>query len=133
MFYSITFDNTNGDILNARICSVIATHAIDGNRETIAVDTFDIEQLDLYCVDLTTRTIIKKSNANQLVIDKKWHEIKTIRNKSLTDSDWTELPSAIERNGAEWSSAWQTYRQALRDITTQADPYTITWPTRPNF
>jgi len=25
-------------------------------------------------------------------------------------------------------TAWATYRQALRDITTQADPFNITWP-----
>ena len=27
---------------------------------------------------------------------------------------------------------WTTYRQALRDITEQADPFDITWPTKPD-
>jgi hypothetical protein len=26
---------------------------------------------------------------------------------------------------------WRTYRQALRDITNQSSPFTITWPTKP--
>jgi hypothetical protein len=27
--------------------------------------------------------------------------------------------------------SWAIYRQALRDITNQADPFNITWPTPP--
>jgi len=27
---------------------------------------------------------------------------------------------------------WQTYRQSLRDITNQSDPYDITWPNIPS-
>ena len=30
------------------------------------------------------------------------------------------------------SDDWKTYRQALRDITTQSDPFNITWPTAPS-
>ncbi len=29
------------------------------------------------------------------------------------------------------SDAWKNYRQALRDVPTQSDPYNITWPTEP--
>lgn len=28
-------------------------------------------------------------------------------------------------------AAWATYRQALRDITTQLDPFKIDWPKQP--
>ncbi|MEC8553197.1 MAG: phage tail assembly chaperone, partial [Pseudomonadota bacterium] len=27
---------------------------------------------------------------------------------------------------------WQAYRQALRDVPSQSDPYNITWPTKPS-
>jgi hypothetical protein len=27
--------------------------------------------------------------------------------------------------------AWATYRQALRDITTQTDPFELNWPVTP--
>ena len=52
------------------------------------------------------------------------------RQQLLAASDWTDTVSAQTRlnNYAEW----QTYRQALRDITTQSDyPENIIWPEQP--
>ena len=41
----------------------------------------------------------------------------------LKDCDWTQLlDSPVDK------TAWATYRQELRDITTQPDPFNITWP-----
>lgn len=37
----------------------------------------------------------------------------------------------LEDSGAD-SSAWRTYRQALRDITKQSNPSNLTWPTKPS-
>jgi hypothetical protein len=49
------------------------------------------------------------------------------RNTKLTDCDWTQLADSTADK-----TAWATYRQALRDITTQTGfPWTITWPTQP--
>lgn len=55
-----------------------------------------------------------------------WDMIRNKRNSLLVKSDWTQLPDApvdVE--------AWTTYRQALRDITLQADPFDIQWPVQP--
>jgi len=52
-----------------------------------------------------------------------WQVIRTQRNQMLKDSDWTQvLDSPVDK------AAWATYRQALRDITTQADPFNVEWP-----
>jgi hypothetical protein len=51
------------------------------------------------------------------------------RNALLAASDWAALPDvpmSVERR-----EAWATYRQALRDITEQADPFNIVWPQAP--
>ena len=59
-------------------------------------------------------------------------EIKLIRNNLLLQSDWTDTYSAPARLGEEKYTAWQIYRQQLRDITTQPGyPYQITWPQAP--
>ena len=29
--------------------------------------------------------------------------------------------------------AWRTYRQQLRDVTSQPDPFNIVWPTPPSY
>ena len=49
------------------------------------------------------------------------------RDSLLLASDWTQLPDVPIAT----KSAWADYRQQLRDITTQADPFNITWPISP--
>jgi hypothetical protein len=56
-----------------------------------------------------------------------WNVIRAERNKLLADCDWTQLPDASAD-----AAAWATYRQALRDITTQANPFAIVWPESPS-
>lgn len=49
------------------------------------------------------------------------------RNQLLIDCDWTQLSDSPVK-----TQAWVVYRQALRDITKQANfPWNITWPTAP--
>lgn len=56
-----------------------------------------------------------------------WKIIRQERNAMLAASDWTQLADAPV-NGVEWA----IYRQALRDITNQADPFAIEWPVEPS-
>lgn len=56
-----------------------------------------------------------------------WVVVRNKREKLLLASDWTQLPDVEITN----KSSWATYRQALRNITTQSDPFNITWPTPP--
>ena len=60
-----------------------------------------------------------------------WPLVRTERNKRLQASDWTDTASAPARLGQELYDQWQTYRQALRDVTSQPDPFNIVWPTPP--
>jgi len=56
-----------------------------------------------------------------------WLVVKGQRNSLLASSDWTQMPD-VEINT---KAAWATYRQQLRDITTQTDPFNIIWPSKP--
>lgn len=58
----------------------------------------------------------------------RWDAIRTERNARLAASDWTQLPDAPVDH-----AAWAAYRQALRDITEQPDPFNITWPVEPSI
>lgn len=54
-------------------------------------------------------------------------EMRVKRNQLLTASDWTQLPDALVDK-----VAWSAYRQALRDVPTQAGfPVNIQWPEQP--
>lgn len=56
-------------------------------------------------------------------------EVRHERNQRLRACDWTQIPdSALV---AQTKQQWVTYRQALRDITNQTDPFNIVWPTKP--
>jgi len=53
--------------------------------------------------------------------------MRVTRNAKLAESDWTQLADSPENK-----AAWATYRQALRDIPTQAGfPWEVQWPTQP--
>ena len=58
-----------------------------------------------------------------------WASVRAQQRELLYKSDWTcsvtdyEVPNKSE---------WVQYRAALRDVTTQADPFNISWPPRPS-
>jgi len=62
-------------------------------------------------------------------IESMWRSIRDRRNVFLTESDWTQLPDSPLTNQKQ--TEWQIYRQSLRDITTQLNPFSIEWPTPP--
>jgi hypothetical protein len=56
-----------------------------------------------------------------------WPLVRSKRDQLLKASDWTQLPDVPLAT----KEAWATYRQYLRDVTLQADPFNIVWPTAP--
>lgn len=58
--------------------------------------------------------------------EEQWKSVRDQRKGLLFNSDWTQLPDAPLTNTQ--TADWGAYRQALRDITTQRDPFNIVWP-----
>jgi hypothetical protein len=58
-----------------------------------------------------------------------WKVVRSERNGKLQASDWSVLPDVPVT--PEKKTEWENYRQALRDVTNQPDPFNITWPTPP--
>jgi len=60
-----------------------------------------------------------------------WASVRAQQSQKLYESDWTcsviDPPAPILAQRDQWIA----YRQALRDVTTQSDPFNITWPTPP--
>ena len=79
----------------------------------------------------STNALIKKvktdfyTDTNRLTA--KWEEIREFRNQLLLECDWTQLADIP----TELKTVWQTYRQQLRDVTTQSNPFSIVWTTKP--
>ena len=60
-------------------------------------------------------------------LENQWFVIREIRNELLSECDWTQLSDIPSETKAIWSE----YRQSLRDITSQTNPFSITWPVKP--
>ena len=66
------------------------------------------------------------ADASAAKVDEQWGRIRIERNAKLIASDWTQVAdSPVD------AAAWATYRQALRDITNQTNPFNIVWPAVP--
>lgn len=59
----------------------------------------------------------------------KWAEVRTERDALLANTDWVAIKQA--EVGGPLAKPWREYRQFLRDITLQADPFNIIWPEKP--
>jgi hypothetical protein len=71
--------------------------------------------------NLVTEEMRKAKAAQQVLVERK---------KLLDSTDWIVI-KAMD-TGTPIPTAWQTYRQELRDVTNQTDyPYQVTWPTKP--
>ena len=58
--------------------------------------------------------------------DRKAAEVRTERNAKIAACDWRVLPDVSN------SDVWKVYRQALRDVPTQAGfPDAVVWPVAP--
>lgn len=69
--------------------------------------------------------VVRDKTSEELAEDAQ--SVRAERNDKLAQSDWTQVADApVDK------AAWATYRQALRDITTQDGfPWTVTWPDQP--
>lgn len=59
--------------------------------------------------------------------DDEWIKVRKDRGIKLNASDWTQLPDVPLAT----KEAWAAYRQQLRDVTLQPDPFNIVWPQPP--
>lgn len=91
------------------------------DQKLTKVDAY-VDSGKAYSVKVETCTDEEKA-AN---IANQWSGIRNERDSKLVDTDWRASSDLT------MSDAWKNYRQALRDVPTQSDPYNITWPTEPS-
>lgn len=79
-------------------------------------------------VDGVTTTAAEQEAAYKAIKDaEQASAVRQSRSDRLADCDWTQVAdSPVDK------AVWATYRQALRDITTQDGfPWSVTWPDAP--
>jgi hypothetical protein len=92
------------------------------------------EGLDPQCImavraDDRTVAIVTDPAKVQAKLDAQWASVRAQQRQKLYESDWTCSVTDYEVPN---KSDWVTYRAALRDVTTQTDPFAIVWPVAPS-
>ena len=116
-YYSVTPDP-------GTVTGMIAMYRDDGFL--LAEDVSENYERQMYQEGILTFTNAVEPNLSNILIQK----IRSRRNQLLRDSDWTQMPDSPLPE--EEKTAWQTYRQALRDVPQQEGfPENVTWPDAP--
>jgi hypothetical protein len=140
--YPYTMDNLKTDNPNVsfpkNLTSDILSDFFVYNVEVVSVD-IDADYQHNYSEGTPIQSgsiyvqnwIITDATSNEIEQRKeeKWTEIRETRNNLLTECDWTQMGDT-PIDGSKLTE-WQSYRQSLRDITNQSNPFEITWPTKP--
>ena len=83
--------------------------------------------------EVVVRVVFSEEKEPEFVVeslyaDELWSAVKKRRNDLLKESDWIcSITDYLVPN----KDGWIVYRQALRDITQQTNPYRISWPSMP--
>lgn len=112
------FSHVAGDVIfNAPVDVAVGTHYVSDG----VFVPFTLQPSTVHVWDWDTHSWVRSA---ALAVS----EAKAKRAELLAQSDWTQLPDVPLAT----KDAWATYRQALRDITTQPGyPTSIDWPVAP--
>jgi hypothetical protein len=96
----------------------------------------DINQTSAFVYEVRNDTVYmnwtvtdKTGDELAMAIERKWAQIRSDRRTYLKESDYTQMPDVPLTS--EMRAKWLEYRQQLRDITKQSDPFSLVWPTIP--
>lgn len=65
----------------------------------------------------------------EIATENEWEKVRYRRNNEIASTDW-RITKASD-TGIPVSEEWVTYRQDLRDVTIQDNPFEIIWPVVP--
>ena len=125
LFPNTSFSATgiNADFLSANnVVELIETLSFTTPTQKLSIVDAYVDSGKAYTVKVESTTTEEQTT----LINQQWANVRLERDRKLQKTDWRASSDLT------LSDAWKTYRQALRDITTQADPCNITWPTEPS-
>ena len=99
--------------------------ADSGNALIVVPDSVAIPQVII--------RVVQSANGAEFIVDQEaihqqWRNVKEGRNQQLAASDWI---CSVSDFAHPKKDAYVVYRQALRDITAQANPFALVWPSAP--
>ncbi|MFH4464979.1 tail fiber assembly protein [Vibrio diabolicus] len=75
---------------------------------------------------------VSESEREDIIVAAKWFDVRALRDKLISDTDWTQIPDAPLSD--EKKTEFATYRQSLRDIPQNiGNPDDVIWPEKPTI
>ena len=120
---SFTAAGVNADFLSANnVVELIETLSFTTPTQKLSTVDPYVEGGKAYNVKVESTT----TDEQTALINQQWANVRFERDRKLQDTDWRASSDLT------LSDDWKSYRQALRDVPTQSDPYNIAWPTEPS-
>ena len=120
---SFSTGGVNTDFLTANnVVELVETLSYTEPTQKLSTVDAYVDSGKAYTVKVESTTTDEQTN----LTNAKWIDIRMQRDFLLKETDWRASSDLT------LADAWKTYRQALRDIPTQSDPFNITWPTEPS-
>lgn len=120
---SFSVAGPNADFLTANnVVELVENLSFTTPTQKLSTVDAYIDSGKAYSVKVESTT----SEEQTTLTNQQWSSIRLQRDKLLKNTDWrasSDLTLADD---------WKNYRQALRDVPTQSDPFNITWPTAPS-
>jgi hypothetical protein len=108
------------------VVEVVDVLPFDENTQRLQyVEPYMLNNMAYTCI-VVDMTVEEKEQYRLNKLEGQWQNIRDDRNNRLSECDWTQLPD-VSVNQYNWAE----YRQKLRDITKQPDPFNIDWPVKP--
>lgn len=139
VFEITCYDKTTGRILDTGTTCLpetleSATVGVIVGRQVADLDGFRVDLASREVVAMPPRPSVHHEFDYQALrwVDPRtevelWAAVRAERDARLAATDWTQLPDVPLTT----KESWAAYRQALRDVTRQADPRAIAWPPPP--
>lgn len=126
----IIYNTSSGEILKVvRVLSEDSASANTPSGYSYLEGSADISTQKISSGSIVSKSSSEETAFNNEVLSK---DAQKKRYNLLLNSDYLQTVDVNLSLSDTARSNWQTYRQALRDITEQAGyPSTITWPTKP--
>jgi hypothetical protein len=130
LFPNVSFPSTEPEqefLENNSVMVVQHWENFDNSSEVLEPSEPYIKGNKVYTYVKRAKTLAELEQEETNILIAKEKEIRVRRNQLLKDSDWTQVADApVDK------AAWATYRQELRDVTSQEGfPFNVVFPNPP--
>ena len=123
--YSFEDDETTETLISSSIfCVVESDTIVSHSLHQYATEVTPVQSGSVYVKTYSIQNL--STQEIDEAIEYKWNYLRKKRDKLLSETDYLAL-----QDTTPLTEEWTIYRQSLRDVTNQSDPFNVSWPTKP--